>query len=148
VYITLIALIKISILVMYYRVFRSASMKRGTLILGAITGVWWLSILLLATFQCAPVRAAFDRDAAKDGKCMAKQAYFLSNGIPNIVTDMMILCLPILEIRRLQLKSAQRLAIATVFLMGMFVVVASICRLVSVVQLFNGTNLTCKCTRL
>lgn len=144
VYVTLIAVIKISILIMYRRVFKSVFMKRGTLILGVITGLWWLSIVLVATFQCIPVRASFDIEAAKNAKCIAKHAYFLTNGIPNIITDALILCLPILEIRRLQVKTSQRLAIAAAFLLGILVVIASICRLVSVVDLFEGPDLTRK----
>lgn len=63
--------------------------------------------------------------------------------MPNIVTDAAILCMPIWEVWKLQLRTIQRLAVIGIFLLGAFVIVASIYRFTTILQL-NPLNLSCE----
>lgn len=63
------------------------------------------------------------------GHCVNNTKFFLGIIVPNIVTDILILGLPIREISKLYLPLSQRLALGSVFLLGSGVVAASAIRL-------------------
>ncbi|KAJ5676034.1 hypothetical protein N7462_008931 [Penicillium macrosclerotiorum] len=125
-YITTAGIIKISVLLMYRRIFPVRYIKVGCYILGAITIAWVISIDLLAIFQCTPISKAFNR--ALPGHCIDLKGALIGNGAPNFVTDIFILALPVRLIWRLQASLWQRLSVICVFLTGSFVVFASIYR--------------------
>lgn len=52
------------------------------------------------------------------GKCLDINKFFLGNSIPNIITDALILCLPVLEVSKLQVRRSQKVAIGGMFLLG------------------------------
>lgn len=66
---------------------------------------------------------------------------FIGNAVPNILTDAAILCMPMYHVWRLQVRTAQRVALTGIFLLGAFVIVASIYRFTRVLQL-NPLNLS------
>ncbi len=128
IYATAITTTKFSILAMYRRIFPTRFMNLGFWILGGMTTAWWLAVILVATFQCDPVGKVFDPFMAT-GHCISIAQFFLGNSIPNIINDVMILCLPIYEISQLHLPRGQRIALAGVFLLGALVIVSSGIRL-------------------
>lgn len=67
IFFTALALIKWSILVMYYRLFPTRFMKWGYMVLGAIMGLWWIAVMLVTIFQCTPVHRFWD--LATPGTC-------------------------------------------------------------------------------
>ncbi|KAJ5797892.1 uncharacterized protein N7503_007188 [Penicillium pulvis] len=125
-YITTAGIIKISVLLMYHRIFPVRYVKFGGLILAAITLAWVISIDLLAIFQCTPIAKAYDRTLP--GHCISLKGALIGNGVPNFVTDIFILALPSKLIWGLQASVWQRVSVIAVFLTGSFVVFASIYR--------------------
>ncbi|KAJ5538285.1 hypothetical protein N7494_007764 [Penicillium frequentans] len=125
-YITTAGIIKISVLLMYHRIFPVRYVKIGGLILAAITLAWVISIDLLAIFQCTPIAKAYD--STLPGHCISLKGALIGNGVPNFVTDIFILALPSKLIWGLQASLWQRVSVIAVFLTGSFVVFASIYR--------------------
>ena len=110
---------KLSILALYWRLFPTAFMKRGCVVLAALTVMWWAAGVLVDIFQCTPVGKAFDMSIPSDqGSCISQVGYCLGMIIPNILIDVMILCLPTFEVSKLHLPRGQRAALASVFLLG------------------------------
>ncbi|KAK3302661.1 uncharacterized protein B0T15DRAFT_543577 [Chaetomium strumarium] len=133
---TCLALIKWSVLAMFYRIFPTRFMKRGYIILGSMTAAWWVAVLLVTIFQCTPVHKRWDLQAK--GTCVNDNVFYIStNGVPNIVMDVMILVLPLFEIFKLQVSRAQKIAIACSFLVGWIVVISSIIKLKVMVDLYE-----------
>ncbi|KAK3314820.1 hypothetical protein B0H66DRAFT_520947 [Apodospora peruviana] len=129
IYATIITVTKYSILAMYYRLFPTRFMKIGGWVcLGGMTTAWWLAIILVVIFQCKPLAKTFDPFMA-DGHCIDNTKFFLGNSIPNILNDVMILCLPMYEIGNLRLPHGQRVALVAVFMLGAGVVAMSAIRL-------------------
>ncbi|KAJ0426098.1 hypothetical protein BJY00DRAFT_298228 [Aspergillus carlsbadensis] len=126
VYITAVAIIKFSVLLMYNRIFPVRYIRIGSYILGGITLAWLISVDLVAIFQCTPVRKAWNQPLP--GHCINLKAALIGNGVPNFVTDICILALPVRCIWNLQAGMWQRVSIIAVFLSGSFVVFASIYR--------------------
>lgn len=102
---------------MFYRIFPTTGMKVGGYVLGGLTLAWWLAVVLVSTFQCTPIHKAWN-PLMEDDKCLETNKFFLGNSIPNIVTDALILCLPVLEVSKLQVRRSQKVAIGGMFLLG------------------------------
>lgn len=120
-------------------------MKIGAFSLAAMTIAWWIAVVLVTIFQCSPVHKMW-HPSMLEGHCLKKTDFFLGNAIPNIVTDMLILMLPVYEVRRLHVAKAQKVAIGTMFLLGGGVVVISCIRLKAIFDLIaagDEADFTC-----
>lgn len=145
IFFTGLALIKWSILAMYYRIFPTRFMKWGYIVLGSMTGAWWIAVMFAAIFQCTPVHRYWDLEAP--GSCVNADVFYIStNGAPNIVMDAMILCLPIYEVYKLHVARRVKVAIGANFLVGSIVIIASIIKLTVMVDLYkmgSSADVTC-----
>ncbi|KAG4440608.1 hypothetical protein IFR05_003925 [Cadophora sp. M221] len=92
-YVTCICLTKISLLLMYLRIFPVRSIKIGAYILGALSISWCIAIIMVSIFQCTPIERTWNPTIP--GHCINLKASFIGNAIPNILTDVVILALPI-----------------------------------------------------
>lgn len=52
------------------------------------------------------------------GSCIDTNKFFIGNAVPNILTDAMILALPAYELYRLQMKTAQKIGVGSIFMLG------------------------------
>ncbi|RWA12357.1 hypothetical protein EKO27_g2747 [Xylaria grammica] len=139
VYVTVIFIVKISILRMYIRIFASRDFKLAARVVEGIVLAWWLSIALTCIFQCNPVSKAWL--PLSPGKCINLKAFFYGNALPNILTDIIILSLPIRQVLKLQTGKANKLSISFIFLLGSFVSFASIYRFTTLL-VFNPLDAT------
>ncbi|KAL4897644.1 hypothetical protein BDV59DRAFT_197919 [Aspergillus ambiguus] len=137
-YITAVGIIKISVLLMYNRIFPVRLIRLGGYLLGGITVAWVISVDLVAIFQCIPVHKAYE--PTTPGRCIDLKAALIGNGVPNFVTDIFILALPARLIWGLQAGVSQRVSIILVFLTGSFVVFASIYRF-SLIFIFDVNDI-------
>ncbi|KAI1802107.1 hypothetical protein F4811DRAFT_531142, partial [Daldinia bambusicola] len=118
---------------MYKQIFPVRLMKIGRLVLGYLTAIWWGAYVLLEIFQCRPIQKAFNPDI--EGYCIRSYKFILGLMVPNIVTDVATLCLPIYEIINLQLTPSQRIKLCGIFLFGSSVILATGIRLRYHIQL-------------
>ncbi|KAL1874720.1 hypothetical protein Plec18167_005956 [Paecilomyces lecythidis] len=133
VYIVNLALIKISILLMYCRVFALRRFRVGAWVIGIITCFWTLIFVFLILFQCSPIQKAWN--PLLPGRCWNMRGTFIGNAVPNIITDVAIILMPVYNVWKLHIRMVQRISLLGIFFLGCFVVVASIYRLVQVLQL-------------
>lgn len=78
---------------------------------------WGISVLITVIFQCDPVSSVVH--PAKQKHCIDALKFFLGNGISAMLLDVIILCMPIPMILRLQVFSWRRkVAILGIFLLG------------------------------
>lgn len=117
IYVTGVAAVKISLLLMYARIFPTKGFRIASGILGGLTIAWWLSICLVCIFQCNPIRKAW-QPWLEFGKCIDLKASFIGNAVPNIATDAAIICLPIYQVWKLQINRVQKISLMGVFLLG------------------------------
>lgn len=114
-----VALVKISILFFYLRIFPGTTFRKvvyGTLIFTGLTS----TVFVLATiFQCSPINYQWKQwDGEHEGKCIDNNALAFSNGGINIVLDVWVLILPLLQILRLNLHWKKKLGVTLMFCVG------------------------------
>ena len=105
----MVAVIKASILAMYYRIFPTRSMKWAVHILGGSVVLWWVAIILVTIFQCQPVSKAY-KPFMTTGHCLPREDFFFGSSIPNVLQDVLIIALPVREVWRLQVTKRQKAA--------------------------------------
>ncbi|KAJ5905986.1 uncharacterized protein N7473_002902 [Penicillium subrubescens] len=124
------AFVKISIVVFLKRLLgsvRSFAIISNCLIV--FIAVWAITAVLVNTFQCIPVQYYYDKTLK--GHCMKGQVkFFQAMGSIALVEDVIILCLPIPIVWRLQMVFRQKIAVTLVFSLGALVCIFSLMRLV------------------
>ncbi|KAH8429215.1 uncharacterized protein LDX57_006882 [Aspergillus melleus] len=124
------AFIKISIVVFLKRLLgtlRTYSILSNCLIV--FIAVWAVVALLVNIFQCTPPQYYYDKTL--NGHCMGGQrAFFQSMGSISLIEDVIILCLPIPVVWKLQITFRQKMAITLVFSLGGLVCIFSLLRLI------------------
>lgn len=117
-YTLLIVTVKFSILAFYWRLF-GRSVKIPVWILGGITAAWGIAVILVSVFQCTPVSGFWNRLTVPPPQCIVNDyAFFVGIAVPNIITDVAILSLPVPCIWRLHRDGAQKIALAGIFALG------------------------------
>ncbi|KAF4445659.1 hypothetical protein F53441_10608 [Fusarium austroafricanum] len=132
IYVTAVMFIKLALLAMYMRIFTSRRFKLVSYFIGSTVIAWWIAICAVCIFQCTPIKKAWL--PMIDGTCINLKASFIGNAVPNILTDVAILCLPVKQILKLQINMAQKLSLLVIFLLGSFVLFASIYRFTTIMQ--------------
>lgn len=134
-YHTTTALIKISLLLQYLRLFRKGTLRWISIGLLVIVASWGLAFSFLAWFPCLPVSGFWHRTA--NSKCYgfgyrtadeAKMTLFTFAGT-NMFFDIVIFMIPLTEYFRPGLRKKQILAMTGLFAMGSLVVLMAILRL-------------------
>ncbi|KAL1858013.1 hypothetical protein Daus18300_010125 [Diaporthe australafricana] len=136
IYGTLLVVCKFSILAMYWRIFPTPFVRRGCCMLGGLTLAWIIAVALVAFLQCRPMQKIWLPDTP--GQCIDNNKFFIGNAVPNIFTDCAIMALPAYEISRLRMGSSQKVGLAGIFLLGIFVSFISAIRLIFLFQLSAG----------
>ncbi|KAI8952326.1 hypothetical protein F4801DRAFT_225466 [Xylaria longipes] len=135
--------VKIGILLFYWRVFqRTKTFRFGAMVVAFISTGIFLSNFFTFTFQCFPVRKFWLPETK--GSCIDQNAFYLASAIINVFGDVAVLSLPLPIIWNLQASTSRKWSLSFLFLLGAFVVVASIFRIVAVTQIipadFSFTN--------
>ncbi|KHO10776.1 hypothetical protein MAA_11622 [Metarhizium robertsii ARSEF 23] len=128
--------VELSILSFFWRSFSVRdSIQWPILILASIVCIWGAAVLLVTFLQCLPTRAIWERFdpansmSANNYTCEVDPVkFFYANAIPTIVTDLVMLMLPVPYVWRLQLPRIQKIALGCVFLAGVFVTIISMIR--------------------
>ena len=116
VYVFAMAAVKFSILLFYHRLFPFKWFKIELWIIGAVVAAWTIAMEFALAFQCSPVRVAWT--PGLDGHCVDLSRLYIGNAIPNIVTDIVIVLVPLPIILKLHVTRAQRLGLYAAFMLG------------------------------
>lgn len=116
-YLTSVALPKLSILCLFLRVFTSRGARLMCYVLIAFVAATWAAYIVATSLQCTPLAYQWDKTIA-GGRCFDIEIWYKTTSIPNIATDVVILVLPIPTVLRLKVTILRKLALLLVFLAG------------------------------
>ncbi|KXH51452.1 hypothetical protein CSIM01_08238 [Colletotrichum simmondsii] len=136
-YTVTLSTVKWSTLALYWRIFNARkSIRYYIWAMAGIVLAWFIAVILVTIFQCLPVHAFWARYDAVNPLSSDQytcgvdvKMFFKGNSIPNIITDALVVLLPIPYVWKLQLHKAQKFALAGIFALGTFVTVVSMARL-------------------
>ena len=112
-----IATTKFSVLLFYNRIFSIPKFRTILYIIASTVAAWWIAMQFTVIFECTPIDFSWDQ-RGKKGHCINLDKFFLGQALPNILTDIVILSIPLPMIWNLQLPRSQKVALSGVFLLG------------------------------
>ncbi|OJD25646.1 hypothetical protein ACJ73_02982 [Blastomyces percursus] len=119
---------KVSILLLYSRVFPVAPViwiGRGTMVFIA---AWAIATIVAGCTICRPFAFNWDQ-SIPGGKCGDQVLSFTITGVFNLVTDVLVLCLPLPYLAKLQMQLYKKVVLIGVFSIGLLTCVVSAVRI-------------------
>ncbi|KAJ5594149.1 uncharacterized protein N7459_000357 [Penicillium hispanicum] len=140
-----LVLAKLSALFLYLRIFRSHTFLLLTYITMGfliISGLW---MVVSGFVFCVPIRDFWSLDyAVHTEHCLPQGAVWFSNAAMQILTDIIILILPMPLLSKLQLPTRQKAGVMLVFGVGICVIATSSARLYELSTMVRGQDFTSK----
>ncbi|KAF2117918.1 hypothetical protein BDV96DRAFT_406243 [Lophiotrema nucula] len=133
VYVLSIPYPKLAIMCLYFRIFRSQLVKALLYLTGLVVLATCLFGVIAAFANCRPF-SAFWNPGAPRHCTMDTMTAFRYYSIPNIVTDVVMLIVPIPTLWRLQMDLLVKIGIFVTFLLSAIGIVGAILRFVSFLQ--------------
>lgn len=107
---------KISILMLYNRIFPLPWFRKTILGLGIFIVAYSVPQMFGTIFQCVPIHYQWTPGVVP--KCIDYVAMIIACGVINIFTDFAILALPLPVLWRLQVSQHRKMALSFMFLIG------------------------------
>ncbi|KAK0670249.1 hypothetical protein QBC41DRAFT_273214 [Cercophora samala] len=121
----------LGILLMYRRIFqRDKAFNVQLIIVGKSVFLWGLAGTLASVFNCVPVSKAWELPINDERYCYNYNIFWLAMGILEVILNVMILGLPMASLRKLKMPLANKMSAGGIFLLGAFVVVTGIVKVV------------------
>ncbi|KAF2707388.1 hypothetical protein K504DRAFT_504558 [Pleomassaria siparia CBS 279.74] len=124
-----VAFSKLAVLLLYLKVFTGKTTRLITWIVIYIVIGTWVSFTIAIVFQCRPFAFNWDK-TIPSGVCFNIMAFSKSGSVPNIISDVVVLILPIRTVVELKISRARKVGLLLIFLLGSVGIVASIVRTV------------------
>jgi len=122
-----VACTKTSLLLLYNHVFMGRKFQIGVWITIFVVVASAVSTSLATVFQCTPIAKAWD--ASMPGHCIYVGGVWYASSAIAILTDVMIIALPISQLPALKLPRGQKIALAFLFSLGAFIIMTTVVRI-------------------
>lgn len=122
-YLTLIAVIKLTLTFFYLNIFAGSGIRILLWVTVAVHVLTWLSFTVGVVFQCLPIayqweKYDFSRGHPISGRCIDINAAGWANGALSVASDLWLLALPLSQISKLRLPWKKRLGATLMFMTG------------------------------
>ncbi|GAQ42207.1 hypothetical protein AtubIFM55763_003599 [Aspergillus tubingensis] len=128
---------KLSILTFYGRIFPQRWFRLMTWFMAFVVVAYNFCSVLATWLQCVPLSHAWDPSVP--ATCIDYYAVVVFSGVTNVVTDFIILSMPLSVIHQLHMSSRKKRMLASVFALGFGTCIASILRCIEA-QALNSTD--------
>ncbi|TVY83372.1 Satratoxin biosynthesis SC1 cluster protein [Lachnellula suecica] len=118
---------KLSLLALYWRIFRVSSGRIPVIVACAVNIAWMTAAVLVGIFMCVPVQGFWNPQIK--ARCVRYPVFFISNEAFTIALDIVVLVMPVYFISSIKRSLSQRISISSTFLLGLVVTVISCIRL-------------------
>lgn len=113
----LMALIKISIVLLYLGIFPSKGFQTAAWAVVGFIAISGVAMELFAILTCSPVEYSWNKDI-KPGYCIAETYPSGMGAIVGVVQDAAVVILPAVQVRRLQMRKRQKMLVMGLFCLG------------------------------
>ena len=108
---------KLAILVLYHRLFPNKKIRLAVRITAAVLVCLTISTVTTGLASCRPFAANWN-PKLPGAYCINKEAYFRYGSIPNILTDIVILVLPVKIVWKLNMSTRLKIGLTATFIVG------------------------------
>ncbi|OJJ95770.1 hypothetical protein ASPACDRAFT_81829 [Aspergillus aculeatus ATCC 16872] len=144
IYISSLALAKIALLMLYYRLLSMIRFWKYVINGVAIFIIAYSIALMLALiFACHPVGRNWDVTDTTGG-CISRPGIYMATAVTNTLSDVVLILIPVPIVMKLTLPTVQKVGVFGMFLVGCLTIVTSIVRLVTLWPLVTSVDPTYK----
>lgn len=118
VYIASVMFPKVAMLCFFLRIFVQPWHRRACYILMGILIATAVATLIANLIQCVPLEFAWDAKAVAGAYCFKQQLFWSLISVPNIITDLVMLALPVPVIYKIQLSWKDKVGLILTFATG------------------------------
>jgi hypothetical protein len=111
-----VGLNKVSAILFCQRIFVGNTFQYTCWTCTAIIVGWNVAAIAATILQCIPIAGSWDKTIL--ATCIDSRAFWVAYAVGNILTDAMVLALPIPQVLKLRLKLRERVMVCGVFLLG------------------------------
>ncbi|KAF4628350.1 hypothetical protein G7Y89_g9801 [Cudoniella acicularis] len=133
-----VGMTKISVLLMYKRIFVTPRFKTIAWILVGLVIAWTIAFTFALMFSCTPIASQWDFNL--QFTCVNQETLFTTALATDVATDFLVLFLPIYKIKQLQMPFSRKIMIPCIFLLGGLVSIVGIIRIHFLTQVYNVLN--------
>ena len=116
IYATGIVPVKLSVIFLYRRIFPVHSVHIALWIIGSIVVCFGIAADLLTIFACVPVKGSWDPTIRPS--CINLGLWIIIHGSQNVVTDFVLLCLPMPLVWKMHMRISRKLQVSAIFILG------------------------------
>jgi hypothetical protein len=109
---------KLSILLLYHRIFPSKTFTRILWAVGAFILAYTITSSMVNLLQCVPIEANWNPKAAATAKCVKFGSELIALSTINAVTDLVLLVLPMPLLWRLHVNLKRKIQLMGMFALG------------------------------
>ncbi|EKG09090.1 hypothetical protein MPH_13929 [Macrophomina phaseolina MS6] len=139
-YNTSLCLTKFAIVFFCQRLFAPSSWRKVYFVVLVFISIYMLWVIATSIVPCVPVKMYWDKSV--QGECLPDGVLWFLNAGLNIVSDFLVVLLPIPGIFALQLPRKQKIGVSLTFALGLFVCIISIVRLRALYKGATATDFT------
>ena len=111
--------IKLSLIIWYRKIFRGRRFNIASWIAGAIVLIWAVSFFIAQVFACRPVHIIYTGTIKEFlTQCIDTVAMLEAFAITDVLTDIMVLSLPLPMVWSLQMSPQRKAIVCGIFLLG------------------------------
>ncbi|KAI0382500.1 hypothetical protein F5Y04DRAFT_252806 [Hypomontagnella monticulosa] len=126
-YFSITATTKLSVILMYRRLFFvSDSFRRQTILLGLLVIGFWIGCTIANLLDCIPIEYTWINSLADPRYCFNYNVYWFASGVCEAFIDLWIVLMPMRVVVSLRLNPRQKIAVGFVFMLGFFVVASGL----------------------
>ncbi|KAH8590101.1 hypothetical protein B0O99DRAFT_635611 [Bisporella sp. PMI_857] len=140
-YVVTLSATKISVLVLYLRIFPHRSFQFAAYATIAMIAVSTIIIFFMTVFACKPVAFFWNRDI-RGGTCLDINKLAYANSAMSIIQDILIVVLPLPPLMKLNMGRKKKIGVGFMFAVGGFGCVVSMIRLRSLLSFGNSLDPT------
>ncbi|KAI0003426.1 hypothetical protein F4779DRAFT_602043 [Xylariaceae sp. FL0662B] len=135
-WVTLVTLVKLSILHFYLQVFRQPVFKRVVYVVMGLCGAFWIGGFFGTALFCIPPSKLWYPDTP--GHCGASSKMYTGCATSDLGIDVIVISLPMPVLWRLQLPTAKKIALTFVFGLGFVIISITAVRIKYMLEIDNN----------
>ena len=119
-YLASVGLTKISVLLFYLRIFPDKGLRKAIWFTILLCVLYIISFVTATALQCIPIRIAWEHwDGEHHGKCIDLNADAWCSAAGNIILDLIVVALPMGQLRKLVMSRRRKFGVMLMFLGGL-----------------------------
>ena len=115
-YFPAMGMVKTSTLLLFGRIFQVAKFHRILWAVGLFISVYSIISVIVMIFACRPLKEAWDPTIKPD--CIDLSKLVIVMGSMNVLTDLLLLCLPLPQLWKLQIPRGTKIQVIGIFSIG------------------------------